>query len=700
MLVVKIGGGAGLDLAGVVEDLAGLGRPFVLLHGANQLRDDLAEALGKPSRVVESISGYASVLSDDDAVDVLLAAYAGIRNKRLVELLRRAGVNAVGLTGLDGGLVQGMRNPGIRVMQDGRKLLLRDNSGKPKAVNGALLSRLLADGYIPVLTVPIAGEDGAALNTENDEVLALLAAEVGATEVVSLIEAPGLLADREDDASLVRELDAADLAQWEERVGGRMKRKIRALGSLFAACAGTDVRVFLADGRVDRPVSRALAGEGTAIRAATAARDGDAGAGARPGGTPEEGAAAADTEQSFAAGTAGPAWTSASQPWLDRQAVVELDVYGKRGLTLVWGEGARVRDAEGREYIDCVGGHGALNLGHRHPRLVDALRAQSEALWFCPGSYANPARTGFMEKLVGALPAELDRVFLSNSGTESVEAALKIARAVTRRPGFVAAVRGFHGRTLGALSVTAEARYREPFEPLLGEVRRVPYNKAEALSDAVDHTVAAVILEPVQGEGGVHAGDPAFFQAAREACDRAGALLIFDEVQTGFGRTGRLFAFERLGVVPDVLCLAKSIAGGLPLGATVVRSGIELPPGAHGSTFGGNPVACAVGSATLDVLTEGTAVEDANAKGARLADQVRGAALDVVREVRQVGLMIGIQLKVPVRPYLAALQDAGVLALAAGTTVLRLLPPLVISDADVARVAETVIGVLAAAAKD
>lgn len=665
MLLVKIGGGAGLDLPGVVSDLVGLNRPFVLLHGANQLRDDLAQALGRPSQVVESISGYASVLTDDDALDVLLAAYAGIRNKRLVELLRRAGVNAVGLTGLDGGLVQGTRNVGIRVSRDGRKLLLRDNSGKPRAVNGALLRTLLGDGYTPVITVPIAGEDGSALNTENDEVLALLAAEVGATEVVSLIEARGLLEDRDDPETLVRKLDAADLALWEDRVGGRMKRKIRALGSLFEACLGRDVCVFLADGRVDRPVSRALAGEGTVIRAH---------APATPDVVPEASV-------------------------LDRQAAVELDVYGKRGLTLVWGEGARVRDSEGREYLDCVGGHGALNLGHRHPRLTAALRDQSEALWFCPGSYANPARATFMERLVGVLPPELDRVFLSNSGTESVEAALKIARSVTGRAGFVAAVRGFHGRTLGALSVTAEARYREPFEPLLGPVRRVPFNKAEALDAAMDESVAALVLEPVQGEGGVHLGDPAFFQAAREACDRTGALLILDEVQTGFGRTGALFAFERLGIVPDVLCLAKSIAGGLPLGATVVRSGIVFPVGAHGSTFGGSPVACAVGTATLDVLTEGSLVEGANRKGAWLADHVRVADLDVVREVRQVGLMIGIQLKVPVRPYLAALQDGGVMALAAGNTVLRLLPPLVISDAELARVAEVVVRVLGAPAE-
>lgn len=672
MLVVKIGGGADLDLEAIATDLASLDRPFVLLHGANQLRDDLAEALGRPSTVVESLSGFTSVLTDDEAMDVLMAAYAGIRNKRLVELLRRAGVNAVGLTGLDGGLVRGERNPGIRVAREGRKLLLRDHSGKPREINGTLLSTLLGGGYVPVVTVPIAGEDGSALNTENDEVLALLAAAVDATDVVSLMEAPGLLARADDETSRVPELDATELPAWEERVQGRMRRKVRALRSLFSATEGQDVRVVLADGRRARPVSRALSGDGTVIRA-------------RPAAPP-----APDAEAS--------APDRASRTWLARQARVELDVYGKRGLTLVRGEGARVWDAEGREYLDCVAGHGALNLGHRHPRLVEALRRQSEALWLAPGSYGNPPRAELMERLVAALPRELDRVFLSNSGTESVEAALKIARAATGRSGFVAAVRGFHGRTLGALSVTAEPRYRQPFEPLLQGVRRVPFNNCDALEDAVDGEVAAVILEVVQGEGGVHVAQAEYLRAARAACDRTGALLILDEVQTGFGRTGRLFAFERFDVAPDVLCLAKSIAGGLPLGATAVRRGIDLPPGSHGSTFGGNPLACAVATATLDVLRESPLVEEANGKGQRLAARIGEAGLEMVREVRQVGLMLGIQLRTHVRPYLPELQRRGVLALAAGSAVLRLLPPLVMSEAELDRVGDVVVDVLTAEA--
>jgi len=673
VLIVKVGGGD-IDLDAIAVDLASLARPFVLLHGANKLRDNVAVALGHPPTVVESVSGYTSVLTDEHAIDALMAAYAGIRNKRLVEALRRAGVNALGLTGLDGGLVQGVRGPGIRTIRDGRKLLLRDLSGKPRRVDGRLLRTLLGEGYAPVITVPIVGEDGGALNTENDDVLALLASDLGASDVVSLIEAPGLLSDRRDPSTVVRDLESADLEAWEGRVEGRMRRKIRALRTLFELAAPPGPVVRIADGRTRQPVSEALAGAGTRVTLSPGRQ------------------LAVPTSADQDPGHALHATSSAG--WLERQRVHELDPYGKRGLTLVDGTGATVRDIEGRVYVDCIGGHGALALGHRHPALAVALADQAERVWSVPGSYGSPARARLLERLHEALPAELDRTFLSNSGTEAVEAALKIARSHTGRSGFVAALRGFHGRTMGALSVTSEARYREPFEPLLGGVRRIPFNDRDALRDAVDEEVAAVVLEPVQGEAGVHPADPGFLQAAREACDAAGALLVLDEVQTGFGRTGRMFAFERAGVVPDVLCLAKSIAGGLPLGATAVRRGIELPLGAHGSTFGGNPLACAVGRATLDVLLDTELLSEVEEKGHRLEALLVRASLPVVREVRRVGLMVGIQLRLPVRPYLARLQEEGVLALAAGSTVLRLLPPLIITGEQIELVARALVRVL------
>ena len=383
-----------------------------------------------------------------------------------------------------------------------------------------------------------------------------------------------------------------------------------------------------------------------------------------------------------------------STHWLDRQRRHELDVYGKRGIALASGAGVHVTDVEGREYLDCIGGHGALPLGHGHPQLRDALLGQADAMWFTPGAFGSPVRTEYLERLHAVLPAELDRTFLSNSGTEAVEAAMKIARASTRRSDFVAAVRGFHGRTLGALSLTFEAHYREAFEPLAGAVRRVPFNQADALLEAVDEGVAAVVLEPVQGEGGVHVATRDFLEAARTACDESGALLVFDEVQTGFGRTGAMFAFEHFDVMPDVLCLSKGIAGGLPLGATVVRQGIDLPIGLHGSTFGGNPIAVAVAGATLDVLTSSDLVPAAEAKGRIIADRLREAAPAILREVRQIGLMIGIQLRRPAAPFIQALQAEGILVLSAGKTVVRLLPPLVITEEEAGGLAEALVDVL------
>lgn len=357
-------------------------------------------------------------------------------------------------------------------------------------------------------------------------------------------------------------------------------------------------------------------------------------------------------------------------------------VYVKRDLQIVRGEGARLLDAEGNWYIDCVGGMGAANLGHAHPAVTTAIQAQAAGLIACPELFHNPVRARYQAALCEA--AAMPRVFLCNSGAESIEGAIKMARLATGRPGIVAAMRGFHGRTLGALSATWNRAYREPFEPLLPHVTHVPFNNVERLADALDDTTAAVLLEVVQGEGGVIPADDGYLQAAQDLCRANGSLLILDEVQTGFGRTGWLFAHQRDGVQPDLLCLAKSIAGGLPMGAVVIgeRVGV-LPPALHGSTFGGNPLACAAGLAVLDVLANGDLIDSARSRGeaalAHLRDRLPG---DAVRAVRGRGLMIGIELRGKVAPVLHALQARGVLALPAGVTVLRLLPPLVISDED------------------
>ena len=278
-------------------------------------------------------------------------------------------------------------------------------------------------------------------------------------------------------------------------------------------------------------------------------------------------------------------------------------LYGKRPVALVKGQGARLWDAEGKEYIDCIGGHGVANVGHSHPAIVRAISEQAQRLTVCPGGFYNDQRARLLNRLVRVAPEGLERAYLCNSGTEAVEAALKFARLTTSRTNIIAAMRGFHGRTFGALSATWRKPYRQPFEPLVPGFSFVPYNKLARLIAAVDQDTAAVILEVVQGEGGVIPGDGQYLRDAAALCRDRGALLIVDEVQTGYGRTGKMFACQHHDLTPDLLCLAKGMAGGLPMGAVLIGERVgELPAKVHGSTFGGNPLACAAALATLDVL--------------------------------------------------------------------------------------------------
>jgi len=262
MIIVKIGGGAGINLRGAVEDLARIDEPYLIVHGANARRDDLAKRLGVRLRTVTSLSGQASVFSDEEAVDLLMMAYAGLANKRIVELCQSRGINAIGLTGLDGRVIQGRRNAGIRVREDGRIKILRDRSGKPVRADAGLLRLLMANGYVPVLTVPLVDEWGEAINSENDDVVAILQRDLGADAVVMLIEAPGLLRDAGDEGSVAASLRPEDLASWEKAVSGRMRRKLRALRTLFENGVA---RVVLADGRREHPILDALESRGTVI---------------------------------------------------------------------------------------------------------------------------------------------------------------------------------------------------------------------------------------------------------------------------------------------------------------------------------------------------------------------------------------------------------------------------------------------------
>ena len=355
-----------------------------------------------------------------------------------------------------------------------------------------------------------------------------------------------------------------------------------------------------------------------------------------------------------------------------------LPVYPRRGVTIVRGEGALLWDDQGSEYLDCAAGVGVASIGHANPAVAAALAHQAESLITCPGIFFNDTRGRLMKKLVEVTPPGLERVFLCNSGTESTEAAIKFARKTTGRNGLVTAMRGFHGRTLGALSATF--KYRDAFEPLLPNCSFVPLNNIDKLDAAIDDNTAAIILEPVQGEGGVRPANADYLAGARQLCDERGALLIIDEVQTGFCRTGAFFACQHHDLSPDILCLAKGIAGGVPMGAVVCSEGIDPGIGTHGSTFGGNPLACAAALAAIEFMQTQQLAEQARVKGDYFASQFNARLPERVRDVRQIGLMIGIELKEKATPYLQALLNQGILALPAGPTVIRLLPPLVITQ--------------------
>lgn len=360
----------------------------------------------------------------------------------------------------------------------------------------------------------------------------------------------------------------------------------------------------------------------------------------------------------------------------------------RRGdVVITRGEGSWLFDEQGKKYLDLGSAQGVAMLGHCHPAVVAAISRQAETLTLCPNFLYNDVRAEFAQALVEVLPAHLPHLFLANSGAEAVDGALKFARLFTRRPAFVSTTKGFHGRTIGALSVTWEPKYREGFLPLL-ETAHIQFNDAAALDRAITDQTAAVILEVVQGESGVNVGTPDFLQSAQRLCRERGALLIVDEIQTGFGRTGKWFAVEHAGIAPDIMCLAKGLGGGFPMGAFAYTKAIRdvLTQGAHGSTFGGSPLACAAGLAALQAYKSEDLIKRSSVLGAHMRNTLRSAleGVPAVRDIRGLGLMIAVELRTKVAPVLKSLMlNHGVIALPAGPTVLRLLPPLVITESEI-----------------
>ena len=366
------------------------------------------------------------------------------------------------------------------------------------------------------------------------------------------------------------------------------------------------------------------------------------------------------------------------------------NVYAKRPIVIAKGKGALVWDINGKEYIDCTGSYGVCIVGHSHPRVVEAVRRQAETLISCHASFYNDARSELLQKITKIAPKNLNKVFLANSGAEAVECAIKLARKFSGKPEIIAMMGAFHGKTMGALSATWDKKYREPFKPLVPEFKHVPPEDLEKVREAITEKTAAVLVEPIRGEGGIRVPPNGFLPGLREICDETGVLLIFDEVQTGFGRTGKIFACEHWNVVPDVLCLAKSVAGGLPLGITIAKENVmsSLKVGEHTTTFSGSPLVCAAACAAINVLIEEKLPERAAMLGRYFKEklEVLRARHKVVREVRGLGLMLGMELRFDVLNIVLKCMERGVLVLDAGRNILRFLPPLVIEREHIDRV--------------
>lgn len=361
-------------------------------------------------------------------------------------------------------------------------------------------------------------------------------------------------------------------------------------------------------------------------------------------------------------------------------------------VTVEKGLGAKVWDINNKEYIDCMGGYGVALVGHRNPRVIAALKAQLDKIITVHSSLYNKTREEFLENLIKVAPNGLTQVHLGNSGTEAVEAAIKFARKYTGKSGMIAMNGSYHGKSLGSLSVTFNPKYRKAFMPLVEKVDFAPFGDIEALKSKINKNVAFVILEPIQGESGINVAPPGFLQDVRKLCDENGILLIFDEIQAGLGRTGKMWASEHWNTAPDIMCLAKGIAGGVPMSATLVKPEIlaAMSKGEHSSTFGGNPLSCAAGTATIQALTQDGLIENAAKVGKYFIDGLEKLKQkhNIIREVRGKGLMIGVEMKFEVKDILFDGIKEGVLLLYSGRNILRLLPPLVISEAEITKVLE------------
>lgn len=374
-------------------------------------------------------------------------------------------------------------------------------------------------------------------------------------------------------------------------------------------------------------------------------------------------------------------------------------LYQRFPVNIARGKNARVWDTNGKEYIDCMGGYGVAIVGHCNDRVVNAIKGQAETLITAHMSMYNDTRLKFMQKMAMVAPTSLNKIFFTNSGAESVEAAIKFARKYTGKHGIIAMNGAYHGKTLGALSVTYNEKYRKPFMPLLDGVKFVSYSDPSMLEEAIDDTIGSVILEPIQGETGIIVPPDDLLPKIREICSKRNLVLIFDEIQSGLGRTGKMWAGQNWDTTPDIMCLAKGIAGGIPMGLVLAKKEImdAMKIGEHSSTFGGSPVACAAGTATLEALTDDKLIENAAKMGRHFKEGLNRLKEKhkIIRQVRGIGMMLGVELRFDVKDVLFDGIRGGLLLLYSGRNILRLLPPLVMDEMTVSRVIDILDVILA-----
>ncbi len=371
--------------------------------------------------------------------------------------------------------------------------------------------------------------------------------------------------------------------------------------------------------------------------------------------------------------------------WIDLEEKHGTGVYGNWPLALEKGNGAFVWDTNGKKYLDLGSGLGVVGIGHGNTQIAEAISNQSQKLTHAVnGYYASPIRANLLKKLSKITPGNLDKIFLTNSGTEAVEAAIKLARSYTGKSKIIGMIRGYHGRSMGSLSVSWKKENKTMYEPLIPDIVHVPYGKIDKLENIINDEFAAVIIEPIQGEGGVIIPPDGYLREVRQLCNDNNVLMIMDEIQTGIGRTGYWFGCDREQIIPDIICSSKMLGGGLPIGAMIAKNNILFQRGKHGSTFGGNLIGCQAANAVIDFMVENNILDHVSTVGKKVIDHLKSSTKNIskIKEIRGRGYMIGIELFEPAIPYLKAIFKENILALSAGKKIIRLLPPLITTEED------------------